>query len=37
MAESLHIAEEPVQNSPRKGPASETEPAEAVVTDAGQA
>jgi small subunit ribosomal protein S2 len=37
MAESLHIAEEPAQNSPRKGPASETaEPVEAV-TDAGQA
>jgi small subunit ribosomal protein S2 len=38
MAESLRMAEEPVQ-SPRKGPASETaEPAaEAAITDAGQA
>jgi len=39
MAESLHMAEEPSQASPRKGPGSETaEPAtEAVATDAGQA
>src|ERR1700754_3661692 len=39
MAESLHIADETAQTSPRKGPASETaEPAaEPVVTDVGQA
>jgi len=38
MAESLRMAEEPTQSSPRKGPASETaEPAgEPVVTDVGQ-
>jgi small subunit ribosomal protein S2 len=39
MAESLHIAEEPAQTSPRKGPASETadSASEPVVTDVGQA
>src|SRR5690348_803352 len=38
MAESLRMADEPAQTSPRKGPASETEPApEPAVTDVGQA
>jgi small subunit ribosomal protein S2 len=39
MAESLHMPEDSAPVSPRKGPASETAetPAEAVVTDVGQA